>query len=112
MLKCNKPLVKEVTVWSDDTIERLKGCFLYTDWDVFSNRVIDETTETIMDYINFCVDNVLTKKNVIVYPNNKPYKKELKNCINRKKNAFKNKDYVELKIIQKELNCQLRQARG
>lgn len=90
MLKRSKPCMREVTVWSDDAIERLKGCLLCTDWNVFYDPDIDTTTETITDYINFCVDNVLPKKNVIIYPNNKPYiTKEIKNCINRKRIAFK-----------------------
>ncbi|XDV42509.1 hypothetical protein PO909_011155 [Leuciscus waleckii] len=74
---------------------------------------IDTTTETIRDYIHFCVDNVVTKKKVIIYSNNKSHiTKELKNCINRKKVAFINEDYAGLKMIEKELNLQLKEARG
>ncbi len=102
MLKHSKPVVKEVTVWSDDAIERLKWCFLSTDWDDFNNMDIDETTETMTDYIHFCVDNVLTNKNVIVYPNNKPYiTKELKDCINRKKQHLKTKIMSSWKSYKK-----------
>jgi len=113
MLKRSKPCMKEVTVWSDDAIERLKGCFHCTDWNVFNDMDIDTTTETITEYINFCVDNVLTKKNVMMYPNNKLYiTKEIKSCINRKNAAFRNQDFAGLKIIQKELNHKIKEARG
>lgn len=46
MLKRSKPFVKGVTVWTVDATERLKGCFLCTDWDVFNNADIDVTTDT------------------------------------------------------------------
>lgn len=37
-----------------------------------------------------------------VYTNNKPYiTKEVKDCINRKKEAFKNNDHQQLKTVQK-----------
>ncbi len=50
----------------------------------------------------FCVDNVLEKKCVTVFPNNKPYiTKEIKECINQKKQAFKEKDWVGLRVVQK-----------
>lgn len=80
------------------------GCFYF-----FSPRSadIDETTEVIPDYVNFCTDNMVTEKQVTVYPNNKLYNtKEIKHCINRgqKKFAFKNHDRVALKSVQKELN--------
>ena len=62
-----------VTVWDKDSIETHKGSFLCTDRDIFSDLEIDEATEAITDYIHFCADNVVTKKDIIVHPNNKPY---------------------------------------
>lgn len=113
MLKRSKPQVKTVTLWTEEGIESLKGCFLCTDWDVFHDADINVTTDTITDYINYCVDSVLHKKQVVVYANNKPYiTKDIKNCINRKKAAFRNKDKLELKVVQRELNQLLRQARN
>ncbi len=38
---------------------------------------------------------MVEKKDVVVYPNNKPYIiKDIKKCINNKKLAFRNKDKV------------------
>lgn len=45
----------------------------------------------ITDYVNFCMDNVVTKKQVIIYLNNKVYIAKIKHCINRKKNKKINK---------------------
>lgn len=90
-------------------METLRGSLLCTDWDVFHDLEIDEATETITDYITFCVD---TKKNITVYPNNKLYiTKKVKDCINWKKIAFRNQDRAGLKIVQNELNQLLRDAR-
>ena len=73
---------------------------------------IDEATEVITDYIHFCADNVVTKKDITLYPNNKPYiTKSVKDCIDRKKLALKNNDRVGLKMVQRELNQRLREAR-
>lgn len=57
--------------------------------DIFHGLGIDEATDTITEYIKFCVDCVVTKKVITIYPNNKPYiTRELKDCINQKKNGF------------------------
>ena len=112
VFKRGKPQTKTVTVWDKDSIETLKGSFLCTDWDIFSDLEIDDATEAITDYIHFCADNVVAKKDIVVYPNNKPYiTKSVKDCINRKKLAFKNNDRAGLKMVQRELNQRLREAR-
>ncbi len=73
-----------------------KGC------DFSRESSLDNATEIITDYIEFCVDTVIPKKKVKVYPNNKPYvTKEVKDCINRKHRAFKNKDHLQLKLYKR-----------
>ena len=62
-----RPLVKrEPTVtgtikeWSDDAVEKLKGTLELdcTDWDVFvdSSSDINELTEAVCGYIDFCAE--------------------------------------------------------
>ena len=112
VFKSSKPQTKSIYEWSHDNIETLKGSFLCTNWDIFHDLDIDEAAETITDYILFCVSCVVTKKVVTVYPNNKPYiTGEIKDCIKRKQLAFKNKDWMRVKAVQKELNHMLREAR-
>ena len=73
VFKSSKPEHKTVNVWSDDAIETLKGCFMCTDCSLFHALELDEATVTITDYIEFCVGIVVPKKEIVVYPNNKPY---------------------------------------
>lgn len=55
---------------------------------------------------------MIPKKEVIPFPNNKPYIiKEVKVCINKKKWLFKNKDQRWLIEAQKVLNKMLKKAR-
>uniref|UniRef100_W5LXJ6 Uncharacterized protein n=1 Tax=Lepisosteus oculatus TaxID=7918 RepID=W5LXJ6_LEPOC len=112
VLKSSRPVTKTVHVWTDGSIEMLRGCFLCTDWEIFHSLEVNEATEAVPDYIKFCADSVMPKKSITVYPNNKPcITKDVIDCINRKRLAFKNRDQVQLKLLQKELKLKLRNAR-
>ncbi|KAK0155032.1 RNA-directed DNA polymerase from mobile element jockey [Merluccius polli] len=112
-LKRSKPLIKSVSVWREGNQEELSGCFLATDWSIFyEDSNIDNIAEAITGYIQFCVDTVVAKKTVKKYPNNKDYiTPEIKQCIQRKKQAFRTNNTMELKAIQKDLKGKIREAR-
>lgn len=81
-------------------METLRGCFLSTE---LHKLELDEATETIIDYINFCVDGIIDKKEVLHFPNNKTFiSNEVKASIG-KKMAFGNKDGVGVATAQGEL---------
>lgn len=64
---------------------------------------------TVHVHVNFCIDSVILKKTIKVFPNSNPLiTKEIKDCINRKNTAFKNKDQLLLRAEQSELNQRLR----
>lgn len=92
-------------MWSSDSIEELKGCFLCTDWDIFyQDANIDMVTETITAYISFCVDLVIPQRAIKRYPNNKPnVTGGIKECIKKKKMAPKYRlgDTMGLKLFAK-----------
>lgn len=51
-------------------------------------------------------------KTMRIYPNNKPYiNKDIKDRITRKRMAFKNKDLLQQRLVQKELNQKLASAK-
>ena len=80
--------------------------------EVFHEDNINRTAEVMTDYMHFCVDSIVPKKTIKVYPNNKDYiTPDIKNCIRRKKQAFQSNNRLELKQIQKELNGKLKEAR-
>lgn len=100
-LKKSKPEKKLIRLWSNKSIQQLKACFDWTNWDIFQEGSLDERTTVLNDYINFCVELVIPTKEIKVYPNNKPYvTKDIKEVINLRKVAFRNKDIRVLK--QKE----------
>ena len=50
---------------------------------------VNEATDVISSYINFCEDMLIPTKMVKIFPNNKPWiTKALKKTINEKKIAF------------------------
>ncbi len=64
---------------------------------------MNNTTECVTDYIQFYVDNVIPQKEI---------RNEVKDCIICvEKKAFKKRERMQLKNVQKELNCVLRIAR-
>ncbi len=72
-LKKSKPEKKLIRLWANESIQQLKACFDWTNWDIFEEGSLDERTTVLNDYINFCVELVIPTKEVKVYPNNKPY---------------------------------------
>lgn len=110
LLKSCKPVNKVVRLWSLEKIEILKGCFLCTDWEVLYDSDIDRHNEIRTAYVKFCIDSVIPVKRIKHYSNNKPYiTKEVKECINKKHLAFKQRDPELLILAQKKLNYKLRE---
>ncbi|PIK53399.1 Anaphase-promoting complex subunit 7 [Apostichopus japonicus] len=86
-----KPAVITVQQWSQESLDQLQSTLDTTDWDMFirSSSDIDELTDAITGYVNFCVDCSVPTKQVKVYPNNKPWiTSTVKSVINRKKGIF------------------------
>ncbi|KAJ8405422.1 hypothetical protein AAFF_G00318950 [Aldrovandia affinis] len=51
-----------VRVWSEESIETLKGSYLCTDWEVFQEESVDHTVTVITDYMNFYMERVIPTK--------------------------------------------------
>lgn len=62
----------------------------------------------ISSYISFCVDLVIPRKKVVVYPNNKPrITKELKSVISKKKKNFYAGNPFEMKAVNREVEREI-----
>lgn len=60
-LKSCKPEIKTIKRWTDESIDRLGGCFDCTIWDIFADMTdsLEELNSVVTDYIGFCVDSVI-----------------------------------------------------
>ncbi|PIK40697.1 hypothetical protein BSL78_22452 [Apostichopus japonicus] len=109
-----KPKLLTVKQWSPAAIEDLQASLDLTDWDVFidASEDIDELTQRIADYVNFCVDCTVPDKQIKVYANNKPWiTKEVKKIINKKKKIFGQNNRDELRAVQKELGRAIKKGK-
>ena len=87
-------------------MNELNACFECTDWEMLitANNDVCSATETISDYIAFCIESVIQTKTIKLYPNNKPWiTKSLKSTINEKKFAFRSGDRIKQKEVQKKI---------
>lgn len=106
LVQRQQPRTMAIKQWSDEAVQELQASLECTDWDVFmdANPELNEFTETVSCYINFCVESIIPIKVVKVYPNNKPWiTKRVKDVINQKKQAFGQGDKTKLKEVQKKL---------
>ncbi|GFS07778.1 hypothetical protein ElyMa_004740600 [Elysia marginata] len=109
------PTKNSVQIWIENMCEKFRGCFDCTDWSVFTEacETVNELNECVCEYIKFCEDLIVKKKEVTVYPNNKPWvTKEMKKILNEKKYIFKIADKALLKEKQKELKKVINKCRA
>ena len=77
-----------------------------------SSTSIDQATDVITSYIRFCEDNIVSKKSINFFPNNKPWvTKRIKNTLNEKKIAFQSGSLVDRKIVQAKLRNELKEGK-
>ena len=106
VLKRSKPEVKTIPIFDKGSEDALCDIFERTEWDLFKDSCddIDELTDTVNLYINFCTENVTTYKTVKIYPNNKHWvTSELVELLKRKKSIFDNKYENALSIISDKI---------
>jgi hypothetical protein len=114
VVKRQSPVVRSVQCWTPEACDELRGCMECTDWDVFvdSCETLDELSETVSDYINFCVDSVIPVKQVTHYANSKPWiTRDIRDLLKKKRSAFASGDKEELRAVQKELKKAIREGK-
>ena len=95
---------------SADAVQNLTGSLDCTDWDAFvdSASEINELTESVCGYAEFCVQHAIphthTHTHKQMFPSNKHWiTKRIKSITNRKKLAFQKNNHEECRSVQKEL---------
>lgn len=63
------PYTKTVKIWAEPALAQLQDCFQHTEWDLFSQNDLDHHTETVLDYITYCISNITLEKQVRSFPN-------------------------------------------
>ena len=114
VLKATKPERRLVPVWSEESTQRLQDCLFCTDWDLFVDTCsdLDDLTETVTSYINFCEDLIIPRKLISIFPNNKPWvSKSVKNIINLRNISFNKGDITRSRELQKEVKRELKLAK-
>ncbi|KAL0147888.1 hypothetical protein M9458_056809, partial [Cirrhinus mrigala] len=94
-----KPSVKTIKVWPVGVDFTLQDRFLHTDWSMFATQAtcgshtnIDSYTSSVLDYINTTIDSVTAQKQITIYPNQKPWNKEVGLLLKARNTAFRSGD--------------------
>ena len=114
VIKSNPVVKKSVKIWSKESTDELKACFECTNLEEFidSSSSVEEATTVISDYIVFCEEMIIPKKDIKVYPNNKPYiSKSIKDSLLEKKVALKTGDRVEKKRVLQKVRSEIREEK-
>ncbi len=75
-LKREALALRTIQCWSDQSDAILQDCFDQVDWDMFqaaSDDNIEAYSDTVMRFIRKCIEGVVPKKNIHIYPNQKPW---------------------------------------
>ncbi|GFR81465.1 reverse transcriptase [Elysia marginata] len=114
VLKKSKVDKQVVSVWNVENTEMLQDCFACTDWTVFEDSCtnIDELTKSITEYIKFCENVTIKKKETIYFPNSKPWiNEELREVLSLKLKAFKSRDKEALIKWEKKIKAVVRECK-
>ncbi|KAF0047409.1 hypothetical protein F2P81_001042 [Scophthalmus maximus] len=68
-----RPVVRTIQVWGEESTSLLQHCFECTEWKVFEQGDLEEYSSSVLAYVAFCTETVLTTKTIKVFPNQKPW---------------------------------------
>ncbi len=113
-LKSAKPVLKTVKRWTNETEWVLQTCFDCTDWSVSEAATtdLDELTETVTSYINFCEDICIPTRTYLIFNNDKPwFTAKLRHLRQAKEDAYRNGDRVLYNQARNTPNKEIRVAK-
>ncbi|KAI4889320.1 hypothetical protein NFI96_006060 [Prochilodus magdalenae] len=108
-----KPAVRTVQVWTEEATSMMQDCFDSTDWHLFAQGAdLDEYASSVMGYIHFCTENVLPKKTIKVFPNQKPWvNKSVRALIKSRDEAFRSGDRLAYSAARRNLKKGIKKAK-
>ncbi|KAK2868546.1 hypothetical protein Q7C36_000417 [Tachysurus vachellii] len=114
-----KPSVRTIKVWLAEANFILKEKFLHTDWSTFASQTTSDThtdidcyTSSVLDYINTTIDSVTTQKQIITYPNQKPWmNKEVRLLLKARTTSFRTGDVQAYSTSRANLKRGIKEAK-
>uniref|UniRef100_A0A669B6E2 Reverse transcriptase domain-containing protein n=1 Tax=Oreochromis niloticus TaxID=8128 RepID=A0A669B6E2_ORENI len=114
-LKQEKPASRVIYKWDSEAEEVLQDCFETTDWQIFVDAAdgnINELTDSVIGYIGKCMDDIITKTTVRIYPNQKPWvNKDVRAKLKVRTSAFNSGDADAYKAARYDLRKSIKKAR-
>ena len=115
IIKREKAKAKTVKVWNEAAIENLQTCFELTDWNMLISSAVnlDEAVEIVNGYILFCQDLHVCNRVFKTFPNQKPWvRKQLKDMLKQKRNAFLSNNADELKSLNRKIKVEINDGKN
>ncbi|ELT90693.1 hypothetical protein CAPTEDRAFT_211531 [Capitella teleta] len=111
-LERQKPMIKTIRQWTEDTAEQLGGCFACTDWNIFEDTTtnINEYTNVITDYIKFCEETIIPTKEIKIYPSSRPWVTN-DHAVRKRRRLWMSGHHEECTEAQKEMNTIIAQCK-
>lgn len=107
-----KPCIKSITTWPEGALSQLQDCFSSTVWSLFENLDLQKYTETVLFYINTCINNVTVNKRIRVFPNQKPWMtSEVHKPLTARNRAFRSGDRALYTTARADLRRGIRTAK-
>lgn len=119
IVRCTKPLQKQVKIWPAGAISALQDCFESTDWHIFKEAAtyddstnLEEYTSSVTSYISKCIDDVTFSKTITTRSNQKPWMTaEVRSLLNTRDSAFRAGDKAALSTARAKLFRAIREAK-
>ncbi|KAK1804795.1 hypothetical protein P4O66_003640 [Electrophorus voltai] len=119
IIRCSKPLLKQVRTWPAGAISALQDCFEQKTWIAFKEAATDggtvnleEYSASVTGYISKCIDDVTVSKTITTRPNQKPgMTAEVRMQLRTRDSTFRTGDREALRKTRAKLSRALREAK-
>ncbi|KAI5625328.1 gastrula zinc finger protein XlCGF28.1-like [Silurus asotus] len=119
LVRCSKPVLKQVKTWPEGATSALQDCFECTDWDMFREAAtngdsinLEEYTSSVTSYISKCVDDVTISKTITTRSNQKPWiTANVRALLKQRDSAFRSGDKTAFKTARAKLPRAIREAK-
>merc|ERR1712035_166857 len=90
----------------------LLDCFEDTVWELFEDPDIELHTSSVLSYISFCMDNVISRKQVKIFPKQKPwFNTNIRALLQARDSALRSRDREAYRKARADLNRGIKAAK-